>query len=194
MIVIENTIVSDDVVDKQFICNLDACKGECCVAGVSGAPLEKEETEILDKIYDKVKPYLTERGIRAIEKYGKHEIDGDGDMVTPLVNGKDECAYTIFENGIASCGIEKAHREGKIDFQKPISCHLYPIRIKKYKDYEAVNYDRWSICSPACALGKKEGVHVFEFVKKAVIRKYGENWYKQLEGAAEFKREQASTT
>jgi hypothetical protein len=188
MIIIENTIVSDDVVEKQFVCNLDACKGECCVSGVSGAPLEEEETKILEDIYEQVKPYLTPKGIRAIEKYGKHLIDSDGDHVTPLVNGKEECAYTIFENGIAFCGIEKAHREGKIGFQKPISCHLYPVRIKKFKDYDAVNYDRWSVCSPACAFGKKQEVTVHEFVKTALIRKYGENWYKQLEGAAEFKK------
>jgi hypothetical protein len=190
MIIIENTIVSDELVEEQFMCNLTACKGACCVEGVSGAPLEKEERKILDDIYEDVKPYLTERGIKAIEKFGKHLIDSDGDYVTPLVDGKKECAYTIFENGIALCGIERAYKEGKINFQKPISCHLYPVRIKKHKDYDAVNYDRWQVCSPACIKGKKDKVFVYEFVKTALIRKYGEDWYKQLEGAAEFKEQQ----
>jgi hypothetical protein len=109
--------------------------------------------------------------------------------VTPLVDGNKECAYTIFENGFALCGIEKAYRDGKIDYYKPISCHLYPIRITKHKDYDAVNYNRWDICSPACVHGKKLGVSVFEFVKDALIRKYGEAWYQQLVGAAKFKEE-----
>lgn len=189
MIIIYNTIVSEDVVEKQFVCNLNACKGACCVSGDSGAPLDFDETIKLEQIYDKVKPYMTQRGIEAVEKFGKYMIDSDGEFVTPLVDGNKECAYTIFENGFALCGIEKAYRDGKIDYYKPISCHLYPIRITKHKDYDAVNYNKWNICAPACSNGKKLGVSVHQFLKPALIRKYGENWFNQLEGAAKFKEE-----
>lgn len=191
MIIVENTLVSDDVVERQFVCNLNACKGACCVAGDSGAPLDYEETEVLENIYDRVKPYMTPQGIKAVEQFGKYMVDSDGEFVTPLVEGNKECAYTIFENGVALCGIEKAHRDGKIDFYKPISCHLYPIRVKKLDTYEALNYNRWDVCAPACSNGRKLGVRVFEFVRSALVRKYGEEWYKQLEGAAAFKETQS---
>lgn len=186
MIVIDKTIVSDDLLDKEFVCALDKCKGACCVEGDSGAPLEWEETAILESIYEQVKPYMTEEGKAAVEKYGTWLIDSEGDLVTPLINGVRECAYTYFENGIAKCAIERACRDGKIDFQKPISCHLYPVRITKHENYDAVNYNRWNICSPACANGRELGISVHEFVKTALIRKYGQEWYTQLEGAAAF--------
>ncbi|MBS1658598.1 MAG: DUF3109 family protein [Chitinophagales bacterium] len=186
MIVIDKTIVSDDLLDKEFVCALDKCKGACCVEGDSGAPLEWEETAILESIYEQVKPYMTEEGKAAVEKYGTWLIDSEGDLVTPLINGVRECAYTYFENGIAKCAIERACRDGKIDFQKPISCHLYPVRITKHENYDAVNYNRWNICSPACANGRELGISVHEFVKTALIRKYGQEWYNQLEGAAAF--------
>lgn len=182
MIEIEGKIVSRDVFDKQFVCDLNACKGACCVLGDSGAPLEEEEAGILEDIFDDIKPFLREEGIRAIEEQGKWEIDDDGDLVTPLVDGK-ECVYTIFENGIAGCGIEKAFRAGKTDFRKPVSCHLYPVRIRKYRDFEAVNYDRWDICQPACTCGEKLQVPVFRFLKDALTRKYGEEWYAMLDEA-----------
>lgn len=186
MIVIDKTVVSDDLLDKEFVCALDKCKGACCVEGDSGAPLEWEETAILESIYEQVKPYMTEEGKAAVEKYGTWLIDSEGDLVTPLINGVRECAYTYFENGIAKCAIERACRDGKIDFQKPISCHLYPVRITKHENYDAVNYNRWNICSPACANGRELGISVHEFVKTALIRKYGQEWYNQLEGAAAF--------
>lgn len=186
MIVIDKTIVSDDLLDKEFVCALDKCKGACCVEGDSGAPLEWEETAILESIYEQVKPYMTEEGKAAVEKYGTWLIDSEGDLVTPLINGVRECAYTYFQNGIAKCAIERACRDGKIDFQKPISCHLYPVRITKHENYDAVNYNRWNICSPACANGRELGISVHEFVKTALIRKYGQEWYNQLEGAAAF--------
>ncbi|HTL81665.1 MAG TPA: DUF3109 family protein [Bacteroidia bacterium] len=190
MIEIGKTLISDDVVEKQFVCDLNACKGACCVLGDSGAPLEEEETKILDEIYDKVKPYMTEQGIKAVEKQGKWIVDSDGDRVTPLVGGNKECAYTVFENGIALCGIEKAWKDGKVKWQKPISCHLYPVRISTYKKFEAVNYEKWKICKPACDCGEKLQVPVYKFVKTALIRKYGGEWYKQLEEAAKFMEEQ----
>ena len=138
MIPIGNTIVSDEVIKEKFVCDLNKCKGACCVEGESGAPLEDDELEILEKIYDDVKPYLTKEGIKAIEKKGCYHKDSDGDWVTPLIKAKGACAYTIFENGIAQCGIEKAFRDGKTDFQKPVSCHLYPVRITKYKEPDCI--------------------------------------------------------
>ena len=186
MIAIGKALVSEDVIEKQFVCDLHACKGACCVKGDYGAPLEKEELPILDDIYEKVKPYLREEGIKAIEKQGKYLLYEKKEWVTPLVKGK-ECAYTIFEKGIAKCGIEKAYYEGKIEWKKPISCHLYPIRITKQKNgLEAVNYDRWNICNPACKLGDSLKVPVFKFLKDSLIRQYGEDWYKELEIAADL--------
>lgn len=185
MIAIGKTLVSDDVIEEKFVCDLQRCKGACCVEGVSGAPLSKEETKILEDIFDKVKPYLTDRGLKAIEKFGLHLTDNDGDLVTPLVNGREECAYTIFENGMALCGIEKAWKDGVVDFRKPVSCHLYPVRITEHKSYDAVNYSEWDLCAPACKLGKKLKVPVYKFLKEALIRKYGEAWYNDLEKAVE---------
>jgi hypothetical protein len=190
MILIDHTIVSDDLLEKQFACSLDKCKGACCVAGDSGAPLQYAETAILDEIADAVRPYLTEEGIESIRKFGNWLIDSDGDFVTPLVGGMRQCAYTFFESGIAKCAIEKAYYDNKITFKKPISCHLYPVRITQHKDYDAVNYSKWEVCSPACDNGSELGIALYEFVKDALIRKYGVEWYKQLKGAAEFKSAQ----
>lgn len=190
MIIIENTLVSDDLIGKQFVCQLHKCKGACCVAGESGAPLEQTETEIIEKLISKVRPFMDQDGIDTIDSIGKWIIDGDGDFVTPLVDGKGRCAYVFFEKGISKCAFEKAHMEGKIDFRKPISCHLYPVRITQHKEYDALNYSEWEICNDACISGKELGVPVFEFVKEALIRKYGADWYLQLEGAAEFEKKQ----
>lgn len=184
MISIGNTLVSDELISKKFVCDLNKCKGACCVEGVSGAPLEEDELKILENIYDNVKPFLTKEGIETIEKSGVYIKDSDGDFVTPLINGDGACAYTIYKNGIAQCGIEKAHNEKKINFQKPISCHLYPVRITKYKSYEAVNYHEWEICSPACKLGRKLKMPVYMFVKNSLVRKYGMAWFNQLKLAA----------
>ncbi len=187
MLAVGDTLVSEEIIEKKFVCDLSACKGACCVKGDYGAPLEEAELPILDRVYNKVKPYLTETGIKAIERQGKYLLYAKTEWVTPLVNGK-ECAYTIFEKGIAKCGIEKAYFDGKIDFQKPVSCHLYPIRINKMKSgVDALNYDRWSICKAACKHGESLKVPVFRFLRNSLIRKYGEKWYEQLEQvAAEF--------
>ena len=188
MIAIDNTIVSEHLLEKKFVCDLNACKGECCVAGDSGAPLEFEEIAIMEEIVDKVKPYLPKDGVKAIEKQGVCVIDSDGDYTTPLVKGK-HCAFTIFDTaGIAKCGIEQAYYDGKIKWKKPISCHLYPVRISKFKDYEAVNYSKWDICEPACACGAKLDVPVYKFLKEPLIRKYGKDWYKQLELADKMRK------
>jgi len=184
MIAIDNTLVSEDLIRKKFVCDLNRCKGACCVAGDAGAPVAADEYKALERNYEGIKPYLTAKGIKSVEKYGLYVTDKDGDVVTPLVGGNKECAYTVFENGIAGCGIEKAFNDGKSDFRKPVSCHLYPVRITSYKDYDAVNYHDWEICSPACKLGKALQVPVFRFLKDALIRKYGSDWYLKLEVAA----------
>lgn len=180
MLKIGEVLVSDDIRDKEFVCNLEKCKGACCVEGDYGAPLEEEELDILKTIYPEIKSYLTKEGIEAIEEQGTHVIDPDGDYSTPVIDGR-ECAYAHYDaKGILKCGIEEAHKDGKIKFKKPISCHLYPIRITKKKNFEAVNYSKWSICSPACTLGKQLQVPLYKFLKDPLIRKYGEKWYDEL--------------
>lgn len=180
MILIEHTCISDDIEDQLFVCDLDKCKGACCVEGDSGAPLDKDELEILDKIYPMVEPYLSEAGKSVIAKEGTYTTDWEGDYVTPVIDGR-ECAYAIYDKrGILKCGIEEAFNDGKIDYKKPISCHLYPIRVTKYEQYHALNYDRWQICSDACVLGQELGVPVYKFLKEPLIRAYGPKWYKQL--------------
>ncbi|MEI6020603.1 MAG: DUF3109 family protein [Bacteroidota bacterium] len=187
MIAIDNTLISEDLFDKKFVCDLNACKGACCVAGDSGAPLDKDELPLLEGVLEAVKPYMVKKGVKAIEKHGAYVIDSDGDYTTTLVSDKAECAFVYFdEKKIAKCAIEKAYEEGKIKWKKPISCHLYPIRISKNKGYDAVNYDKWDVCAPACACGKKLDVPVYKFLKDPLIRKYGKAWFKQLEKSAEL--------
>ena len=184
MMEIGDKVVSLDLITKKFVCKLDKCKGVCCVEGESGAPLEQDEVGILEDEYEKIRPYLREGGNRAIEKLGTSVIDADGEMVTPLIEGK-ECAYAIFEGEIARCGIEKAFEAGAVSLRKPISCHIYPIRIKEYKGFKAVNYDLWPICDPARAHGEKLGIPVYRFLRESIIRKYGEEFYAKLETIAQ---------
>ena len=185
MIQIDDKLISEDLFSEEFVCNLAKCKGICCVEGDAGAPLDEDETKILDEIYPKIKPYLRPEGIQAIEEQGTYTLDFEGDLVTPLVNNA-ECAYVIFdEKGYTKCAIEKAYEDGVIDWQKPISCHLYPIRITEYSNFSAINYHEWDICSDACTLGKELGIKVYQFLKKPLIRKYGEEFYQTLSEAAE---------
>ena len=178
------TIVSEEIIEKDFVCNISACKGECCVSGEAGAPLEKEETKILEEIYPKVKPFLRKKGIQAIEQQGTWVTSEWDELETPLIDGGD-CAYVIFdENKTALCGIEEAYNQGEIEWKKPISCHLYPIRVKDYQEFAAVNYHKWDICDDACSLGKELQVPVYKFVKQALIRKFGKDWYDELEKVA----------
>ena len=178
------TIVSEDIIKKDFVCNLGACKGECCIAGEAGAPVSKEETEILETIYPIVKPFLRPEGIEAIEAQGTFITTDLNELETPLVNGK-ECAYVTFTDaGIASYGIEDAYNAGEVDFKKPISCHLYPVRVQEYSEFAAVNYHKWPICNDACTLGTSLKVPVYKFVKEALIRKFGPHWYEELEKIA----------
>lgn len=185
MLLVGDVLVSEDLVEKQFVCNLQACKGECCVSGDAGAPLSDEEAGIIEEELPYIRPFLSENGLRAIEVEGPYTFDQDGDLVTPLVNGK-ECAFVVFEpNGLAACGIEKAWKAGKTKFRKPISCHLYPIRVQALPGMEGLNYDQWDICKAACTNGQALKVPVYKFLKEALIRKYGEDWFADLEEVAE---------
>ena len=184
MFQLRKTIISEDILDKDFVCNLSACKGACCIDGDAGAPLEKNETGILEEIYPKVKPFLRKEGITAIENQGAYTTSEDGELETPLIDGAD-CAYVTFdEKNVALCAIEEAYNQGVIDFKKPISCHLYPVRVKDYSEFAAVNYHQWQICDDACSLGKELQVPVYKFVKQALIRKFGKEWYDELEHIA----------
>jgi len=185
VLVINNTRVSEELLKTEFVCNLNACKGACCVAGASGAPLETDEAELLRKHFPKFKHYMTALGLEAVKKQGYAVYDSDGDLTTPLVGPEKECAYVYFDSDqTAKCAIEKAYEDGHVDWIKPISCHLYPIRISSTKNLELVKYSRWSVCAPACKNGKQLGVPVFKFLKKPLIRKFGQAWYKQLETIA----------
>jgi Protein of unknown function (DUF3109) len=189
MIIIKDILVSDDLIEEQFMCNLDACKGACCWEGDWGAPVEEAEKEILDQIYKTIKPYLSKEGRKVIGEQGKYTYyEKPAEFGTPLLqNGA--CAYLTYDyKGVAQCGIEKAYNDGVIDFKKPISCHLYPVRVNSEEQvaFEALNYDRWDICSAACEKGKEYQMPVYQFVKDAIIRKYGQDFYDELEAAAQF--------
>lgn len=180
MIIVDNVILSDDIAENAFVCDLSRCKGACCVEGDLGAPLEKEELTQLEAALPQVKPYLSEAGLAEINKQGSYILDPEGDYSTPTINGR-ECAYAIYdEQKTLKCGIEQAWRDGKVAFHKPISCHLYPIRLEEYKQFIAANYDRWDICDPACELGDKLQVPIYKFLEGALKRKFGEEWYTKL--------------
>lgn len=184
MLEIGRTIVSLDVLDRLFVCDLLKCKGACCIEGDSGAPLTKEEAKEIKKAYPEFEGYLPEEHKSEVQKQGYTVVDNDGDLVTPLVNNR-QCVYTFTdEKGILKCAIEKAYFEGKITFRKPVSCHLFPIRITEYKRFDAVNYQQLDICKPARECGVSEKVPLYKFLKEPLIRKYGEEWYGQLEYAA----------
>lgn len=186
MIAIQDTLISEDIIEKKFICDLERCKGACCVAGDMGAPLEKEELNTIESIIDEVIPYMSKSGVDAISLQGLAIIDpADGEPTTPLINDK-ECAFTVFENDIAYCAFEKAYKDKKTNFQKPISCHLYPVRISKYENYVAVNYHEWEICDPACKLGERLNTPLYKFLKEPLIRKFGAEWYEMLDQAAQI--------
>lgn len=180
MIEVGKVILSDDVKDEYFVCDLSKCKGACCVEGDLGAPLREEELPILREILPAVDPYLSEQGRKYINTIGPYILDEDKEYSTTTINRK-ECAFAVYdEHGILKCAIEMAHRDGKIDYQKPLSCHLYPLRIKKYDQFEAVNYDRWHICKDACSNGMNLKVPLYRFLREPLIRKYGKDWYNEL--------------
>lgn len=179
MIIVENSIISEDIADKCFCCDLDQCRGMCCVEGDAGAPLEKSEIPILDEIFPKIRPYMTAEGIAEAERNGLHTTDSEGVLCTPLVNNR-ECIFTIFEEGIAKCAIEKAFFDKKITFRKPVSCHLYPLRIDDYGEFQTVNYHTWDVCKTAVCKGEKEQMPLYIYLKEPLIRKFGEKWYNEL--------------
>jgi hypothetical protein len=180
MIQIGDKIISLELFRTQFHCNLSACSGACCVSGDSGAPISMEEADMLLSEAGNIEKFLSVEGRAAIAKQGIWITDIEGDMVTPLIEG-EECAYTVFENGIAKCGIENAFLAGETHFRKPISCHLYPIRLSRVGKYTALNYHRWPICNAALELGGKMGIPVFRFLKDAIIRMWGNEFYDELE-------------
>ncbi|NJO25383.1 MAG: DUF3109 family protein [Bacteroidia bacterium] len=189
MIVVDNKLISDDIIEKKFVCDLARCKGGCCEEGDAGAPLEENELDIILDHYETIKPYLSEASIGEIERKGKYVYNKEFGWVTPtLGNDSEICVYGIRgKDGIIKCAFEQAYYEGKISWKKPVSCHLYPVIAKKGKhgDYDRVNYEpREKLCNPACVLGKKEQVPVYTFLKEALIRKYGEEFYNILDTIA----------
>ena len=180
MIQIDDKIISTELFQVHFICDPARCLGACCVYGDSGAPLEKEESGILMDECHHIAEFITPEGRKAIKKQGTWVTDKEGDMVTPLIDG-EECAYTVFEYGIAKCGIEIAYNAKSTPFRKPVSCHLYPIRVSKMGEFTAINYHRWHICDPARELGQTSGTPLFRFLKESIIRVWGTDFYDQME-------------
>ncbi len=180
MIQIQDTLVTLDIVERFFCCDLEKCLGECCIEGDAGAPITQEEKKILEDILPEIWADLLPAAQRAIEENGVSYADPEGEEVTQIVDGKN-CAFSYYgANGMCLCAIEKAYREGRIDFYKPISCHLYPLRLKEYDGFTAVNYHRWKICKCAEVLGRAKGVRVYEFLKEPLIRRFGQEWYDEL--------------
>ncbi len=184
---IGKSLVSEEILENNFQCNISKCKGACCVEGIAGAPLEINEAKSIEKDFDKISKYLLPRAVKIVKSKGNYITTKNGKLETPLVDSK-ACVYVHYEpNGRLSCAIEKAHNKKEIDFNKPISCHLYPIRVKEYSEFTAVNYHKWSICSDACSLGNELKKPVYEFVKEALIKKFGKQWFLELEKIAKNK-------
>lgn len=179
MRIIDKTIISGELSTVFFACDLPNCKGACCIEGDAGAPLEEEEISLLEDHIEEIKPFMRREGINEIENRGVFDYDAAGNYVTPLVEGR-ECTFVYFEDGIARCAVERAYVEKKIPFQKPVSCHLYPIRIKRLKENDAVNYHKWNICSPALEEGLKQKMPLYRFLEEALIRKYDSSWFERL--------------
>lgn len=179
MIALDPALISDEIKTVHFCCDLEKCKGRCCIEGDAGAPLEEEEISFLEDYQEEIKHFMAPEGIHEIETLGIFDYDAEGNFVTPLIRGR-ECAFVYFEEGIARCAIEKAFQEKKIPFAKPISCHLYPIRIKSSKSNDLLNYHQWPICHDALENGIRENSPIYRFLEGALIRKYGQAWYKKL--------------
>lgn len=190
MIQIGDVVVSFDIFREKFLCDLSACKGACCIEGDAGAPVELDEIEKLEEVLPIIWEELAPEARAIIDKQGVVYTDREGDLVTSIVNNKD-CVFTCYdEKGCCYCAIEKAYRAGKTDFYKPVSCHLYPIRIGDYGVYKAVNYNRWDVCKAAVLLGRKENLPIYKFLKEPLIRKFGEDWYAELDLVAEEMKKQ----
>lgn len=186
MIQIDDKIVSLDLLTEKFCCDLDRCKGICCVEGDSGAPLELEEADILEEEYESYKPYMKPEGIEAVERQGFMVVDENGDYTTPLIGGR-ECAYSFEENGVTMCAVERAFKEGKTRFVKPVSCHLYPIRVSVFGNGTlGLNYHRWDVCRDARAEGRRCGIPVYRALREPIVRRFGEAFFEALEEAEKF--------
>lgn len=185
MLIVKDCIISEDIAEKRFCCDLAKCKGECCIEGDCGAPLEESEIPILERILPEVEPYMTPEGIEVVRNEGVSALDNAAEPCTPLINNR-ECAYICYgEDGTALCAIEKAYRDGKIDWMKPVSCHLYPIRVDEFGEFTALNYHKWDICQCAVAKGKECGEPLYKYLKDPLIRRFGQEWYDELVAQAE---------
>ena len=179
MIIVENAIISEDIADRCFCCDLGQCRGMCCVEGDAGAPLDADEADTLNSLLPKIRPYMTAEGIAEVERSGVATHDSEGVLCTPLVNNR-ECVYAVFENGVALCAIEKAFFDKKINFRKPVSCHLYPLRIDDYGEFQTVNYHSWDVCKSAVCNGEKQGTPLYIYLREPLIRRFGNRWYNEL--------------
>jgi hypothetical protein len=191
MIIVGNTLVSEDIADVRFACDCDACLGGCCIEGDAGAPLLESEISDITRHIEHIKPFMSAEGINVITQSGLVAIDPEEVRGTPLINGR-ECAFVIYRGKVAMCAIEKAWEQKKIPFRKPVSCHLYPIRTINYTDFEAVNYHKWDICKQALLNGREKNIYLFQFLKDALIRKYGEAWYEELVLIIDYLKKQKS--
>ncbi len=181
MLIIGQALVSEDILEKKFVCHLEKCKGACCISGDRGAPLADAETKIIQNNLEAIKPFMDKDGLKLLSEKSFYETDpADGELVTTC-RTDGACVFVVYENGITQCAIEKANDDGQSDFKKPMSCHLYPIRAAKYGEYTVLNYNQWNICNPACSLGESLDMPLFTFLKEPLIRKMGEEWYKELE-------------
>lgn len=191
MLIVGNVLVSEELIDKFFCCDLARCKGECCVDGDLGAPVAPDEVAELEENYPDYKKYMTEEGVAVVENGGTFVFNGDDSFETPLVDSNNACAFAFFEDGIAKCAIEKCFLKKEISFRKPISCYLYPIRVSRVGDYEALNYDHWSVCKTAVENGNRLRLPVYRFLKEPLIAKYGSEWYAELEEMVSLRDENA---
>lgn len=185
MLEIQNTLVSLDLVERFFCCDLEKCLGQCCIDGDAGAPITDDERKKIEEILPEIWNDLLPQAQEVIREQGVSYVDEEGDLVTSIVNGQN-CVFTTFgKDGMCLCAIEKAYREGRVDFLKPSSCHLYPVRLTTYPSFTAVNYHRWKICKCAEVLGQKEGIRVYQFLRGPLIARFGQEWYDELCQACE---------
>ena len=191
MLIVGNVLVSEELIDKCFCCDIEQCKGICCVEGDSGAPVAPDEVADLEEHYPIFKKYMTEEGVAVVEDGGTFVFNGGDSFDTPLMESNDACAFAYFEDGVAKCAIEKCFLKHEIPFRKPISCYLYPIRVSKVGDYEALNYNHWSICKTAVENGDKLKLPVYKFLREPLIAKYGKAWYAELEEMVRLRNENA---
>ena len=187
MLIVEDCIISDNLAEVKFCCDLAECRGACCVEGDSGAPLDSDEIPVLESLFPTVRQYMSDGGIRAVAEYGTSVVDSDGQPCTPLVEGR-ECAYAVVEDAVTLCAIEKAWRDGKTDFRKPVSCHLYPVRIEDYGEFKAVNYHEWEICRCAVRKGRRDGEPLYRYLEEPLVRRFGQEWYDELCRQCESRR------